>query len=602
MKSHHRSLLRSELCRYRGWILLALGLGGATAACGAIEPLFLQYLTDLLVRAGGHAVAGGRAFPAAMAAIGFLGVVLASQRGSQTAMGAVVNRIRFESSFDFSSRVLRQLYGQPLGFHQQGGAGYVLTRVDRGIAALGQLISDLLQSLLPNTVNLVLMLVLLLRISPRLAWVAIAPMPVFLWATMAGAGRLGRHEEAVQEGWSRLYSRVSEVLCGIKTVKSLTGEEREIAEYRRQARGIFRRLWMLVWVEEGFGNIRAAVALGARLGVAGFGCELVLAGALTPGAWVAATSYAALLYGPLAGLAAVYSSIARQWVAAGVVLDFLAGEQPGANSARPAAAPLAPLRGEIVMEQVRFAYPAADGLAPRYALDALSFRIEAGETIAVIGPSGGGKTTLMDLLLRFHDPCEGRITLDGRDLATIALADLRRQMAVVLQDPLLLAGTIAENLAYGAPEPARITDARLRAALRAAQAEEFVARLPQGLDTRLGERGARLSGGEKQRLAVARALLRDPRILILDEATAHLDAASEEALNHALRALIAGRTALVISHRLASLLPTDRIFVLANGRLREQGTREALAASGGLYAQWAASTAPAAAAASAALV
>ncbi|MGH9393604.1 MAG: ABC transporter ATP-binding protein [Terriglobales bacterium] len=587
MKPEHRRLLFAEARRYRGWIAAALVLGAATAALGAVEPLFLQYLTDLMVRAGGH----GRAAPAGdfhagAWALALLGLVLGAGRALQTGQSALVNRIRFGSSFDLSSRVLGQLYAQPLSFHQQSGAGYVLTRVDRGIAALGQLTSELLQSLVPNSINLVLMLALLLRLSPKLAAVALAPMPLFLWATLRGAGRLSGHEEAVQESWSRLYSRVSEVLSGIKTVKSLAGEQLEVAAYQRQARAIFARLWRLVWVEEGYGQLRSAVALGARLGVAGYGFWLVLAGALTPGAWIAATSYAALLYGPLAGLAATCSSAARQWVAAGVVLEFLAGEPAAAAAPVARAAPLARLRGEIRFEQVSFAYPATDGGRQRFAIDGVSFRIEPGETIAVIGPSGGGKTTLMDLLLRFHDPCEGRILLDRRDLRSVLPADLRQQVAVVLQEPLLLQGSIADNLAYGAPDPAAVTDARLRAALRAAQAEEFVGRLPQGLDTCLGEGGTRLSGGEKQRLAIARALLRDPRILILDEATAHLDAASEEALNQALRALVADRTALVISHRLATLLPTDRIFVLARGQLQEQGTAQALAASGGFYARW----------------
>lgn len=571
--------LRELLFRWRAWIGLALALGLATAGLGAIEPLFYQRLVDLLVARSGWQ--RGAAVLLALAA------VLAGQKLTQAAQSLAVSRIRFALSFELSARVLGKLYDQPLAFHQKSGAGYILTRVDRGVAALGQLISDSLQTLLPNLAGLILMVVFLTRLSPRLAAVALAPMPLFLWATLRGARCVARHEEVVQEGWSRLYGRVSEVLTGIKTVKSLAGEEREILHYRTQARLIFQRLWRQVFAELGYGELQGGLALAGRLGVAVYGFMLVLRGGASAGTWIAAVTYAGLLYAPLAGLAGTYSNAIRGGVAAGVALDFL-GAVPSAPAAAPVAMPAMPLprlRGQVIFEQVSYAYPAEPELPPRFALDGVSFRLEAGETAAIIGPSGGGKTTLVDLLLKFHAPAEGRILVDGRDLATIGAGDLRRQMAVVLQEPLLLEGTIAENLAYGcATAP---TDAALRRALRTAQAEEFVGRLPLGLATRLGERGARLSGGEKQRLAIARALLRDPRILILDEATAHLDAASEAALNLALRELVRDRTAIVISHRLATLIATDRILVVEGGYIREQGTPRELAGGGGFYARWA---------------
>ncbi|MGH9484768.1 MAG: ABC transporter ATP-binding protein, partial [Terriglobales bacterium] len=378
--------------------------------------------------------------------------------------------------------------------------------------------------------------------------------------------------------WSRLYGRVTEVLSGIKTVKSLAGEAGEVQAYRRRAQAIFASLWRLVWIDEAYGQVKNGLALAGRMGVAGYGFWLVLGGHISTGTWIAATSYAALLYGPLAGLAGTYSTIARQWVAAGAVLDFLG--EAGAEAPLPCA-PLLPLAGSIEFDRVQYAY---DGGA--CALQETSFRIEAGEHVAVVGPSGGGKTTLVDLLLRFHAPGAGCIRLDGRDLQTIAARELRQQVAVVLQEPLLLEGTIADNLVYGLNATAQPSTPRLWRALEAAQAATFVGNLHDGLDTRLGERGARLSGGERQRLAIARALLREPRILILDEATAHLDAESEAALNEALRTAMAGRTAIIISHRLATLAPVDRVFVIGNGRLLEQGTPGELAAGHGFYARW----------------
>ncbi len=567
-------------------------VGIAIAALGAVEPLFYRTLTDLMVAAAAAAGAGARSGGAfwhrGVDILAGLALLLLAQRALQTLQAGAVNRVRFDASFELSHRVLSALYERPLSFHQQSAAGYLLTRLDRGIAAVGQLTSDLLQSLLPNAVNLAIMTALLFDLSPRLAWLALAPMPVFLWATARGAREAVRHETVVQEGWSRLYSRVTEVLSGIKTVKSVAAEAGEVAAYRLQALLIFKRLWRLVWVGETYGHVQNLTAIAGRtaVGVAGF--ALVLDGRLTPGTWIAATTYATMLYGPLAGLAATCTTVARQSVAAAVTVDFLDD-----SHAHPTPGPVAValgltsrLRGDIHFEHVSYFYPASDAAPARYALEDVTFTVEAGETIAVVGPSGGGKTTLMDLLLGFHAPVGGRILLDGRDLGDFSPSALRAQIGVVLQEPLLLEGTIAENVAYGCTR--RYSEHDLEAAIIAAQAEEFVNRLPQGTQTRLRERGAGLSGGEKQRLAIARALLRDPRILILDEATAHLDPASEAALNQALRRLVEGRTALVISHRLASLLATDRILVMDGGRLIEEGAAAVLDSSGGFYARWAA--------------
>ncbi|HXR98360.1 MAG TPA: ABC transporter ATP-binding protein [Terriglobales bacterium] len=566
--------------------LAAVIVGIGIAALGAVEPLFYRTLTDLLVAAAG-ATNGAAYWRWGVAVLSGLALLLLAQRALQTLQAGAVNRVRFDASFELSHRVLGALYVRPLSFHQQSAAGYLLTRLDRGIAALGQLTSDLLQSLLPNAVNLALMTALLFELSPRLAWLALAPMPVFLWATARGARESVRHETVVQEGWSRLYSRVTEVLSAIKTVKSVAAEAAEVTAYRLQARAIFKRLWRLVWVGETYGHVQNLSAIAGRtaVGIAGF--ALVLERHITPGTWIAATTYATMLYGPLAGLAATCTSVARQSVAAAVTLDFLDDSQVSPPAASPpsiSVAAMGRLRGDIRFERVSYIYPAGDAAPARYALEDVTFSVAAGETVAVVGPSGGGKTTLMDLLLGFHAPTGGRILLDGRDLGDFCPSALRAQIGVVLQEPLLLEGTIAENVAYGCTR--RFTEADLEAAIIAAQAGEFVNRLPEGMQTRLRERGAGLSGGEKQRLAIARALLRDPRILILDEATAHLDPASEAALNRALRRLVEGRTALVISHRLASLLATDRILVMDGGRLVEHGAPAVLDATGGYYARW----------------
>jgi ATP-binding cassette subfamily B protein len=260
------------------------------------------------------------------------------------------------------------------------------------------------------------------------------------------------------------------------------------------------------------------------------------------------------------------------------MVELLQSTDSIGDPARPVAAP-ARAAGAIAFEAVTFRYPARPETA---ALHGLSLRIEPGETVALVGPSGAGKTTIFQLLMRFFDPDEGRVTLDGIDLRAMARTDLRRQLALVPQEPVIFATTVGENIRFGRPEA---DDAAVAAAARAAAAADFIARLPQGLDTYVGERGVMMSGGQKQRIAIARAILRDAPVLLLDEATSALDAESERAVQHAVEALAEGRTTLVIAHRLATVKRADRIVVFQDGRIVAEGTHGALVAEGGLYAR-----------------
>lgn len=664
-------LLARVLRPYRGWIALAAALGVAGAAAGAIEPLFYRYLLDVVIRATSHAahhVTLGATHGAAPARrpiwreLGLAVAGLAAVGLGQQLLGAgtslCVNKARFDSSFALSRRMVAAVLRQPLAAHLSGtesnpeesGAGAVMTRIDRGVGALGQLVGDSVQSVLPNLANLALIAALLFALSPALGWLALAPLPPFLWATLRAAKAGVAAEEDVQAGWRRIYRRVYEVLGAIKTVKSLGGEEAEARRYQSAAAGLFARLWRLVWVDTAYAGIRGMLATAGRAAVLVAGAVLVMDHRLSAGSWIAAVAYAGMLYAPLTGLTGVYASLSKNWVTAGAALGLLAATDEdeaapvrGEAGRGPAVAraPEMPAVG-IEFDGVSFEYGAGGGAdqGPVFGardgtgrsagpvLRNLSFAIAPGEIVALVGPSGGGKTTIGDLLLGLYDPTCGAIRADGRDLREMRGARgeaWRRQVSAVLQDPVLFDGTIADNIAYGAediayggaesaiggtaqdiacgicregagkkdtgaghdggaaPKPAATMTA-VAAAARAAQADAFIRALPEGYQTRVGERGACLSGGQKQRIAIARALLRDTPVMVLDEASASLDGESEAGLNAALARRLRGRTVLLISHRLTSLSLADRVLVIAGGKIVEQGRPADLLAADGAFA------------------
>jgi ATP-binding cassette subfamily B protein len=308
------------------------------------------------------------------------------------------------------------------------------------------------------------------------------------------------------------------------------------------------------------------------------GARDVRAGSMSPGELIQFLIYAVMVAGSVGALSEIWGELQRAAGATERLQELLSIDDPVRDPVRPVALPR-PVRGEIAFENVVFRYPARPETS---ALDGVDLKVAPGETVALVGPSGAGKTTILQLLLRFYDPRHGRVTIDGLDLTAMARADFRRSIALVPQDPVIFAGSARENIRFGRPDA---TDAEVEEAARAAAAHGFLAALPQGYDTFVGERGVMLSGGQKQRIAIARAILRDAPILLLDEATSALDAESERAVQDAVERLSHGRTTLVVAHRLATVKKADRIVVFDQGRIVATGKHDTLVAEGGLYAR-----------------
>jgi ATP-binding cassette subfamily B protein len=385
-----------------------------------------------------------------------------------------------------------------------------------------------------------------------------------------------RREKTLLDRWARIYSRFREVLSGIVTVRSFAREEEEKERFLRDVEGANQVVKRGVGIDSAVGGAQSLAAGLGRISVIAVGGFLVSTGQTTVGTVVAFLGYLGGLFGPVRGLSGVYTTFSRASASLDVVVGILDTQDSVTDA--PNAVPLeGEVRGEVAFRRVRFRYP--DGAS--WVLDEIDLEVSPGETVAIVGPSGAGKTTLMALLQRHLDPTEGSILLDGRDLRSLQQRSFRRQIGVVLQDALLFNDTLRNNISYGLPGASM---AAIAAAAEAANAHGFISAMTAGYDTRIGESGGRLSMGERQRIAIARVLLKDPRIVILDEATSALDAETESLVQEALQALTRGRTTFVIAHRLSTVVSADRILVVRNGRIEETGDHETLLAAGGYYA------------------
>ncbi|MDR5886010.1 ABC transporter transmembrane domain-containing protein [Vreelandella janggokensis] len=454
-------------------------------------------------------------------------------------------------------------------------AGEIASRLTADTSVLQSLFGSSVSLALRNLVMLVGAVVLMLVTQPWLSAMVLIGIPATLLPIVWYGQRVRRLSRTSQDRVAELGRYAEEALSGIQTLQAFTHEPVDKTHYSERVEQAFssavERTQQRAWLT-GIAMLVVFTAVGLMLWQGG---QAVLAGTMSPGELSAFIFYAVLAAGAIATLAEVAGDVQRAAGAAERLLELL-DTQPRIQSPVPPQALPRPSQGDIALENLSFTYPGRETPA----LVDVDLHIQPGERVAVVGPSGAGKSTLLALLLRFYDPSQGQVTLDGYDIRTLDLEALRRVMGLVAQAPVLFSGTVAENLRYG---DAEASNERLRMAAQDASALDFIDALPQGFDTPLGPGGVQLSGGQRQRLAIARALLKDPAVLLLDEATSALDAESERLVQQALDRLMVGRTSIVIAHRLATVIAADRLLVFDGGRLVAAGTHRELITTSGLY-------------------
>jgi ABC-type multidrug transport system fused ATPase/permease subunit len=496
----------------------------------------------------------------------------------------VNNRLEQNVIYDMRCQVYARLQRLPVGWFDQRASGDLMTRVIEDVNHVERLLIDGVEQGTVALLSITGALLLMLSYSPLLTAVALVPAPLLvggaLWYTLTAHRRYRRQREAA----SAMNALLLDNLQGIRQIKAFGREAHEDRRFAARADDLREGTLVVMRAWAWYGPAMQFVgALGIGL-VLWVGGAQVLQGRLEVGQLVAFMLYAGMFfYEPIGRLHGLNQMLQSARAAAARVFDILdTPPERGAEAAAPPA-PAAPearpwrARGEVRYEHVSFAYGAG-----KTALRDICLHARPGEMVALVGPTGAGKSTLVSLLPAFYEPTAGRITIDGRDIRELPLPVLRAQIAVVSQEAFLFNGTLRENILYGRLDA---TEAELYAAARAANCHEFITRLPEGYESRVGERGVKLSVGEKQRVSIARALLKDAPILILDEATASVDTQTERLIQEALERLMAGRTSFVIAHRLSTIVRADQILVIRGGEIVERGTHEELLAAEGLYAK-----------------
>ena len=489
--------------------------------------------------------------------------------------GYLLGKLGQKIMVDLRRRLYEHLQVLSLRFYDKNETGRIMSRVMSDTERVQYFLTWGIQQFFMDIMILVFVAIILFTMSWQLAIIVLMPTSILIIGTKIFSKKIRSVYHKAWRRWADLSAILADTIPGVAVVKAFSQERKEISKFNRKTHELYE-VNVKISLLEGifFPLIGFVMTLGA-VSVWWFGGKQILSGTLTLGVLTAFISYTWRFYEPVGRLSNMSSVLLRATTSAERIFEVL-DTRPDVHDS-PNAISLPQLKGHIIFHNVSFAYENGETV-----LRNINLEIKPGQKVGLVGPSGAGKTTLAKLILRFYDPTEGKITIDGYDLREVKQGSLRKQIGIVLQEPFLFKGSIAENIAYGNPlaPPEKIIEAA-----KAANIHDFIISLPEAYDTDVGERGHRLSGGEKQRISIARALLRDPKILILDEATSSVDTATESLIQEALERLMENRTSIIIAHRLSTLRNADKIVVIDHGEIVEEGSHEELIRLGGLYSR-----------------